>query len=109
MNRICAHCPNPLIRRLYESSYHYAKRQYCSLDCWHDKQRGTSAEQPKPSITTAGRYEDLTMLLEAGESRQRIPARLGTTAGALARWLHRYGYHQEARLFDRAEIRRSAA
>jgi len=108
MNRICAHCPNPITRRPKESTPRYMRRQYCSMACWHDKQREGGVSQQRPYERTAGRYEDLTMLLDAGESLHHIPDRLGTTAGALARWLHRYGYHQEARLFDRAEIRRAA-
>jgi hypothetical protein len=89
-------CDEPLSRR---------GRRFCSPQCYYDALRQErpvrEPECVKPWATTAGRYEDLQELLEFGEHVTRIPARLGTTASGLARWLRRYGYHDDARPFDR--------
>lgn len=70
------------------------KRTVCSKLC--ATRRGVAA-----SIKRNDRAEDVADLLAAGESPQQIVARIGVSAGAVARSLHRAGRHDLGRIFDR--------
>jgi hypothetical protein len=89
---VCRHCGEQLVRKRNERPSRFAERQFCGQAC--------SAAFGHARLRTEGRLEDLLMLLEAGESAYHIPARLGTTPGALSLWLRRNRHPQLATLFE---------
>jgi hypothetical protein len=103
--RSCEHCGKQLVRNPTERPSRFSGRRFCDKTC-------SNRAKPRPpqpdrvgepfgsTRRTDGRYEDLLMLIDAGESVHHIPRRLGTTPGALSRWLRRNGHPQLATLFE---------
>jgi hypothetical protein len=55
------------------------------------------------AVRIADKIEDVSDLLDAGESAHAIAARLGTTTWALERFLYRHGRRDLGRPFARAD------
>lgn len=101
--RRCERCPALLVPRKDEHPAKFGRRRYCSPSCAAE---GRAAERRgKRNRSTVHRVETVRELLEAGESPQMIPARLGVSLATLARWLYRVGEPELASPFAMVEKR----
>lgn len=74
-------------------------RLYCNRACrLRDKSARTYTQ-------TQGRIDEITYLLEAGESPDQIATHLGLTLDAAAAWLYRHSHTNLANQFERAARR----
>lgn len=100
----CKGCQQPITQRSGDGNAHYERRTYCSRACRDKRPKGGAAAV----VFHDNRMEDLMWLLDGGESPEQIPARIGTNAHALEKWLLRYGYHDLAKLFRPTTANRAA-
>ena len=97
----CLTCGRPIKRRVVCSYAEWRRRKYCNMDC---RRAHSTAKSPlREVVFTAGRLDDVQLLLDAGESPHQIAARLGLRIGLFARWLDNYGRSDLARLFWRVD------
>jgi hypothetical protein len=89
----CEACRTQFGRRHKEGVQTFARRRFCSHACAETRNRKQLWH----------RVEDVELLLQAGESPQRICERLEAPPSALFKLLYRYGHSDLARAFNAAQ------
>jgi hypothetical protein len=87
--RTCAACPAPLVKHRKETLKVWAKRKYCSVECFR-KVNSAHSNQRRNTNFTVNRLRDVEQFLDMFLPADVIAKDLRSSPGHLMEWLRKH-------------------